>query len=151
MLRNRIKELALILAIAIFAIGLAPISARAALLTVTTIDENAPVANIATSAVSASAGGDTAVNNGNMFLYVKNGSASSVTVTVTPNTTTYAVPGGLGVVTVSAVTDVIPASDEGILGPFPVGPFNNGGNGQISITYSSATSVTIAPFALARH
>lgn len=86
---------------------------------------------------TAAGGGDTAANlNGDVHIHIKNGSGGSVTATFeTPRTVD-----GL------AVDDLavpIPAGEERFIGPFPPSTFNDGA-GDVAITYSAVTSVTIA-------
>lgn len=79
--------------------------------------------------------GEQFANNGRMFLHVKNGAGSDITVTVTtPNTVD-----GL------AIADqdiVVTAGEERMIGPFPPGIYNSDGN--VLVDYSSGTSVTAA-------
>ena len=85
---------------------------------------------------AASVGGDKVSPNPRGALLVKNGDASSKTVTVVvPGNTRYgqAQPD---------VAVVIPASEQSLIGPF--GPELAGGDGLVAITYSGVTSVTVA-------
>ncbi len=123
-----------------------------ALLTITTLDENTPIASKLTAAglVAAAAGGDQFQNDGNTFLLVVNGNASAAcVVTVSPNVTAEKPPGGGGVMTKAAITATIPESDEGLLGPFPPS-FFNGLNACVTVTYSQVTTVKVLPVRLAR-
>ncbi len=89
---------------------------------------------------AAAGGGDTLVNTGREFIYIKNGDASPITVTFT----TAGTHKGL------ALTDptvTVGATDEQIIGPFSVGPFNNT-SGQVAVAYTAVTSVTVAVFQL---
>lgn len=95
---------------------------------------------------AADAGGDVVTNRGSLVLHVKNGDASSHTVTVTAQTTTVEVS-GYGVADLDDVVLAIPAGEERFLGPFPVKTFNDA-NQQIAITYDAVTSVTIAAIKL---
>jgi hypothetical protein len=85
---------------------------------------------------NAAGGGDTCVTGSDVRLYVKNGSGSSVTVTLaTPGT----VDGDLAIadrtVTVAAgATTAIPMTDL----------YRNPSTGVASITYSAVTTVTVA-------
>lgn len=107
-----------------------------ALLTTTTMTS----AGLTPATVAASAGGDTiAPANGSddrTFLYVNNGSASSITVTVAdPGKTPAGNSGTAAAVTVAAgAVSLIPISTGAI----------NPATGQASITYSAVTSVTVA-------
>ncbi len=92
--------------------------------------------------VSAAGGGDTADNNGNMFLHIKNGSGSEITVTITALTTS--VDSGMyGDLTKANASIAIAASGEAFIGGFAPAAFNDG-NSEIAITYSGVTSLTIA-------
>lgn len=96
---------------------------------------------------AADAGGDT-FNQGarsDVFLYVDNGAASSVTVTVTAANTSKEVP-NWGEMTVSDVSVAVPAGEFRLIGPFPLGPFTS----TPDVSYSSATSVTVAAVRLPR-
>jgi len=87
---------------------------------------------------TAAAGGDVFPNNGKTFFYIKNGDASSHTVTITPQNTL-----GAGY-TISPIAVVVTAGVEKIIGPFDPQYFNNG-NGQAVVTYDAVTSVTVKP------
>lgn len=87
---------------------------------------------------AAAGGGDVFPNDGNTKLYVKNGSGGSLTVTVA----TPGLPGGL---TLTPVAVAVAAGVEKILGPFPGQYFNNA-SGQVALTYSGVTSLTVLPF-----
>ena len=80
--------------------------------------------------VAASAGGDTFLNNGKSLFYVNNGGGSSINVT----------PGGLSL---AAVVVAVANATAKIIGPFDPSLFNNA-SGQVSITYSAVTTVTVA-------
>lgn len=88
-------------------------------------------------AVAAAAGGDQIVKpNGNVILYVKNGGASAINVTVDAA----ALQGGLSFVDpVIAVA----AGAERLIGPLDPRFFNDA-TGLVSITYSAVTTVTVA-------
>ena len=91
---------------------------------------------------AAAGGGDTFVNTGREFIYVKNGDASGITVTFTT--------AGTFTSQSLALTDPavsVGATDEMIIGPFDVGAFNNT-SGQVAVAYSAVTSVTVAVFQL---
>ncbi|MEV7599865.1 hypothetical protein AB0O91_21025 [Kitasatospora sp. NPDC089797] len=91
---------------------------------------------------AASAGGDKLpLSAANTFLHVKNGSASSITVTVTTQNNSYK---GL---TVPDRTVNIPASGEQMFGPFDP-TLHADINQQASIGYSATTTVTVAAFRL---
>lgn len=94
---------------------------------------------------TASAGGSGDVvdnSDGKTFLLVANGSGGSINVTVTAqvsslNTATH------GTLTVSSNVVAVAAGASKLIGPFPKQAFNNSSK-QIAISYSSATSVTVA-------
>ena len=91
---------------------------------------------------SAEAGGDTADNGGTTFLHIKNGSGESITVTITAETTS--VDSNIyGDLTKANASIVVSASGEAFIGPFKPSAFNNN-DGEIAITYSGVTSLTIA-------
>jgi hypothetical protein len=92
--------------------------------------------------VSAAGGGDTADNNGNMFLHIKNGGEDGVTITITALTTT--VDSGMyGDLTKANASILIAGLGEAFIGGFAPAAFNDG-NGEVAITYSAVTSLTIA-------
>lgn len=86
--------------------------------------------------VAAGASGDTFDPGDNTILLVKNGSGSSITVTVaTPGNTEYgqAEPD---------VTVTVAAGAEQAIGPFPAS-LADPTDGKVHVTYSSVTTVTI--------
>lgn len=90
--------------------------------------------------VAATGGGDDWINTGREFLYVKNGDASPMTVTVNSR------------VLSNYATDVdvevsVPASSEKLIGAFPTQRFNDSTN-KAAISYSAVTSVTVAVITL---
>lgn len=91
---------------------------------------------------AASSGGDVVANDGNIILHVKNGDASSHTVTTTAQVTSKEFE-GFGSATFSNSAVSIAAGGEKFIGPFPIKTFNNTA-GNIAITYDAVTSVTIA-------
>ena len=87
---------------------------------------------------SAAGGGDVFPNDGTTFFIVSNGDASQKTVTFTT----------AGTVDGMAIADpafTVEASGIGIFGPFPTNRFNNS-SGQVAVTCSAVTSVTVAAF-----
>jgi hypothetical protein len=116
-----------------------------AALTLQTIVE----AGVTPSYASAAGGGDTAKNdNGDVFLHVKNGSGGALTVTVTAQKTSAITP-GMGSTTKSNVAVSVGAGSEEMIGPFAPLAFNNA-SGNLAITYSGVTSLTIAAIKLPR-
>ncbi|RJQ09892.1 MAG: hypothetical protein C4551_03215 [Bacillota bacterium] len=85
---------------------------------------------------AAAAGGDEFVNSGKAVLYVKNGSAGAVTVTVNSQTAC-----NYGFDHDAEVS--VPASGERVIGPFPKSRFDDAA-GKVQVTYSGVTSVTVA-------
>jgi|TARA_R100001594_G_C4028421_1_gene260758 hypothetical protein len=92
--------------------------------------------------VAANAGGDTADNNGNLFLHIKNGGGSEITVTITAQTTSVE-SGAYGELTKANASVAVAGSGEAFIGGFAPAAFNDG-DSEIAITYSAVTSVTIA-------
>jgi len=88
---------------------------------------------------AAEAGGDVFPNTGKELLLIKNGSASPITLTI-------ATPATVDGLAVSDRTVAIPAGETHLLGPFPTSYYNNA-SGQVALTYSDATSVTVAVLA----
>lgn len=80
-----------------------------------------------------------------VFLHVKNGSGSSINVTITAVKTTAQVA-GVGSVTISNEVVAVPASGERMIGPFTEAYMNTDGN--VTIGYSATTSVTAAALQL---
>ncbi|WP_041580834.1 hypothetical protein [Bacillus sp. 1NLA3E] len=99
--------------------------------------QNLPINGLVKTMSSASAGGDTFTNDGNTILYVKNGGASPVTVTVNS-----VAPCSQGfdhdlVVSLAAGSEIsFPKLD-----PYR---FNDLSTGLVSVSYSTVTSVTVA-------
>lgn len=116
-----------------------------AALSIQTISESGLEATYA----SASAGGDTFVNDTSQrtFLHVKNGGGSDITVTVTSQHTTTRAP-GFGVVAKANLSITVTAGEERMIGPFPPAAFNNA-SGAVAVGYSAVTSVTVAALKLA--
>lgn len=95
---------------------------------------------IAPTFVAASVGGDTFRNTGSNFLHVKNGGASPVTVTIdSVEKCSHGFDHDL--------TVTVAAGADKIVGPLQVKRFNNE-SGQVSVTYSGVTTVTVASFQL---
>lgn len=84
---------------------------------------------------AASGGGDTVQVVTNLFLHIKNGDASSHTVTVVT-------PGTVAGLAIADLTATIPAGEERMIGP--IDQNFRASNGLASITYDAATLVTIA-------
>lgn len=102
-----------------------------ATLTVTTIDRSG--ADVV--GASADNAGDEWANTGSEFVLVKNGSGSPITVTLDIKATLDG----------AAVTDPTVSVGAGVtkmIGPFPIGIYNDSGTGRARIAYSAVTSVT---------
>jgi hypothetical protein len=100
--------------------------------------ETATVSGLEATDNAANAGGDSFANDGNTFLNVKNGSGGDITVTVNSQVTNPC-PGQAA----ADIAVVITAGEERIIGPFNQQAFNNA-NGQVELTYSGVTSLTVA-------
>lgn len=79
------------------------------------------------------------------FLHVKNGSGGSINVTITAVKTSARVQ-GVGVVTVDDLVVAVPAGEERMIGPFTEAYMDT--DGEVTIGYSSTTSVTAGVFSL---
>lgn len=92
---------------------------------------------------AASSGGDTIANDSEerTFLWVKNASGGSVTVTAAAQKTSAGVR-GFGALPRGDIAVIVPAGAERLVGPFPEA-FNNAA-GSVAIAYSSAAGVTVA-------
>lgn len=85
---------------------------------------------------AADVAGDEFVNGGRTILYVKNGGASQITVTVDS-----AKPCNYGFD--HDLTVNVPAGDERVIGPFAPDRFNNS-SARVAVSYTDVTSVTVA-------
>ncbi|MEU9972346.1 hypothetical protein [Streptomyces sp. NPDC051014] len=85
---------------------------------------------------AAAAGGDTAPTGPGRFLYVKNGSGSSITVTV-------ATPGEISGL---AIADPTISIGAGKAGTIPLSRLFAGADGRAAVTYSAVTTVTVGAF-----
>lgn len=94
----------------------------------------------ALSFVAADSNGDTFVNQGNVFIYIKNGGETEITVTTVAQKKC-----NQGHLHDSTIT--VPAGDDRIVGPFEVDRFNSDTN-VAKITYSAVDSVTVAAIRL---
>lgn len=94
------------------------------------------LAGLAPTFSGASVGGDSFLNSGRTYLHVKNGGTAAITVTVNSQK-----PCNYGFDHDAVVS--VPAGGEQIIGPFQQDRFNDQ-NGQVQITYSAVTSVTVA-------
>lgn len=92
---------------------------------------------------AASGGGDQFANpRGNAFFYVKNGSGGALSVTLAAVATSRPADGAYPAMTVPNNVVSIPAGAERLIGPIPSA--YNDGNGNVQVTYSGVTSMTVA-------
>lgn len=101
--------------------------------------QSASISGAAPTFAAASAGGDEFANSGKEVLHVKNGSGSSINVTITSQRTCD--QGGTHNVVVA-----VPAGEERRIGPFSVERFNDADSGRVEVAYSDVTSVTVGVF-----
>lgn len=85
---------------------------------------------------AAAGGGDVFANDGKTMLHVKNGGGGAIDVTV--NSIKACDQGSDH----NLVVNVLNASEK-VIGPFDPGRFNNA-SGQVEVTYSGVTTVTVA-------
>lgn len=105
-----------------------------ALLTATPITRS----GITPALAAAGAGGDSWANSGKEFIEVNNAGGAPITVSI-------AIQGTVDGVAVPARTVVVTNATRRFIGPFQPG-FYNDTNGQIQLTYSGVTSVTVGVF-----
>lgn len=86
---------------------------------------------------------DSFKNNGRCLLHVKNASGSPITVTIDDPRSSQ--PVGATAFNPDVVVTVPATTGDRIIGPFPVGRFNDD-NGAINLVFSAVTSVTAAVF-----
>lgn len=86
---------------------------------------------------TASGSGDKAHVGDNVFLGVKNGSGASITVTLVTTATEESLAVADNAVTVAA-------GAETFIGPLSAGLYRNASDGLCAISYSAATSVSVA-------
>src|SRR5436853_540222 len=90
---------------------------------------------ITPSYAAAAGGGDVFANDGYTVAHIKNASVGSITVTA-------AAPGAFN----AAVAVAIPAGEERIIGPFTDKQRFNNGSGQVALTYTGVTTLTVGIF-----
>lgn len=118
-----------------------------ATLTVTDVVEAGNDMTVAGAACAA--GGDVFPNAGDVFIRVRNAGGSPQTVTATPPNASVQKE-GFGALARATIAVSIPATTgDKIIGPFPPAAFNNG-SGQVALTYTAVTSLTINVFRLPR-
>lgn len=84
---------------------------------------------------------DTFDNDGKTFLEVNNGSGGSLTVTITGQVSLQH-----GVAATKTIT--IPTGEIWVIGPFPERYYNTDGANEVSVSYSTTSSVTAAAFSV---
>lgn len=90
---------------------------------------------------AAAGGGDTLTPGDTTFLYVKNGGGSPITVTIDdPNSVG---PSGAAQFNPDLSVSVTNGSEK-CIGPLSATRFGRSSDGQVAITYSAVTSVTVA-------
>ncbi|MGB2807375.1 MAG: hypothetical protein WBC22_06530 [Sedimentisphaerales bacterium] len=109
-----------------------------AVLTVSTIDYDG--LDVESLYVAAAADQEFA-NDGRTFMHIKNGAGAPMTCTITTAGTYLGLAIADPVITIGATTG------EQMVGPFPKGIYN-ASDGNIDITWSSTTTVTVAVFKL---
>jgi hypothetical protein len=90
---------------------------------------------------AAAGGGDTFAPGENVFVHVKNGSGSSITVTV-------ATPKKVAGLDVADLAVAVPKEEDRLIGPFPAQHFADPADGRAHVTYSGVTSLTVAALEL---
>jgi hypothetical protein len=101
-------------------------------------------ANFAT-ALTAATASDTFPAGPNTYLRVKNTGAGTVTVTVTPASGSG--PQGTTISPLNLVPVVEATTGDRVYGPFPQNPFGDA-SGNVNVSYSTVTSVTVGAFIL---
>ncbi|MEW2161445.1 hypothetical protein AB0912_00310 [Streptomyces sp. NPDC007084] len=95
------------------------------------------LAGLGPSYANASAGGDKVGAGERIFLHVKNGSASPVTVTLTAT-------GSVRGQSVANLTVTVPASGDRMIGPLPADLLASPVDGLVAVGYSATSTVTVA-------
>lgn len=100
------------------------------------------LAGVAPTANNASSGGDTVANpNGKTYLRVINGGGSSINVTLIAQQTSRPADGSFPTMTLANQVVAVTNGTSKIIGPIP--PAFTDGSGNVQITYSAVTSVTV--------
>lgn len=102
---------------------------------------NILIAGLVKAALGAAATTDTFDNDGKTIAEIANGSGGTCTVTVTGQVSLQH-----GVAATQTVA--IPDGETWLVGPFPERYFNTDGANEVSITYSTVSSVTVAIFSV---
>lgn len=93
---------------------------------------------------AAAGGGDTFVNNGREMFHVKNGGGSGITVTFNSGAVAGRNKCSFGVANAAHDLAVsVGAGSDALCGPFSKDQFTDG-NGNMNVTYSGVTTVTVA-------
>lgn len=101
-------------------------------------------AGVVQTMASASVGGDALANNvGTQYLIYTNGSGSSITVTMA-----FASTATVDGQSATNRTVAIGAGVTKLIGPFPPTDYNDPATGNVLLTYSGVTSLTVAAFTL---
>jgi len=104
--------------------------------TLTVVSAPKAAAGVASVAASAAGGGDVFPNDGRTIVEITNGGGGSITPTFAATGT---LPSGAAI---TSVATAIAAGATRIFGPFPPEQFNNS-SGQVAITYTGVTTVTV--------
>lgn len=102
------------------------------------------IAGLEPSFTNANVDGHSVINDGRVLLYVKNGSVSSINVTVQT-------PGEVGGNAIADRVVAVPAGEDRIIGPLPPRVYNRGGSTDahsVYVDFSDVTSVTVAALRL---
>ena len=92
---------------------------------------------------SAAGGGDTIAFNASLMVFAKNDSGGSITVTCPEQVTGTITDSKYGDLEKADASIAVAAGAIGVFGPFKESAFKDS-SGNINLTYSSATSLTIA-------
>ncbi len=96
---------------------------------------------------AAAGGGDVVTNTrGRVVLRVNNGSGAPITVTAAAVQTARPAEGPWPQMTLANLTVQVPAGDSRLIGPIP--PAFNNASGQVALTYSDVTTVTVEAYEL---
>jgi len=105
---------------------------------------NLSSSGVALTLASAAGGGDVFPNDGKTFFAITNASGGSINVTFTAQTTSAEKQGMEDITYTDKVVAVANGATK-LIGPFATGTYNNS-SGQVAVSYSSATSVTVGAF-----
>lgn len=102
-------------------------------------------AGVAPTYAAAAGGGDACEVGDDLYLHVKNASGSAITVTLAIPSSNSPYPNA---VYTSTAVSVPATTGERLIGPISAGLYKDPTTGLCSISYSSATSVTVGVFKL---